>query len=860
MPPQPPNPGTDPGEDFDLASSFQVLIRSIQSLEGAIASQSGMMRTVYESQRRFSTGGKSGGESAGMAGLISSQYQPRMQESVLRQLSAQGALPADTSGGMHAVSKMNALASMQGLQRYGAQYLGQMIAGAGSPLYEPQNSSQSEQGSRGGSNSGGGTPGAGAPPGSRPAGPTASGTGEPASGWPSSPFNAGAFPTAYNTTGAGRGYGPSPLGPPPAPSGGSGSALPRRGGGIVIPAGGIPVPPIGGASGQGGGSAGGGIPAAGAGGGPRGRRWSMQGIRANVGARVAMTGGTLGGLTGALKKVPVLGTAVDAVQGGVDFYQNQREAGRTYQEAEGGSNIQGQEERYNSLFYQARMFGRLPSGAAAQAFGQVTAMGYNDAANDQGNQLQNRSSALNFAYTNYQQQGTSIQQSMQILQTASQNAEVSLTRVSSAMSTLSKTAGEAGTNAEQARDNFNSLLSASISSGAGSSSPQLAGSIATYQAQLGKSFSGSNFSSLVSPNMQYMMAGAYGMAPSAVQSVMTSNPQQYNQMTASFAKQQISNVLTPQETSGLQQMIAGAGGYAALNTNPNLAQSVFSQFLQKYQASNPNLDTNVLAQQLSQFSGTQLNQNTVGTWITDMYAGVNQADTGAGGSAPGSSVSASKQAPASAPTGKYGLAVPVKPTLGPSFNKTGQPQTPGQSWQQVLQRSSGGSAAAGNYLSQVKSSGQRNPVLESLMQNVSSSDQVSVQTSSGSRVMSFADAMKYYPSELESGNTDFYNSKGQSLGTTSQFTNGLVNTANAAAVTAEEKQKQGTNAGVSITAWDKAHPSTTGSGSGSGTGQAYTLGLTQEASQLVKLMQSQSDTAAATGTPAATTYVASPSR
>ena len=148
-------PGQDPDDGFDLADSFQVLITRIGALEGAISQQTNITRAQLDAQLRMSTGGGNRGANAAAAEGLMAQYQPRMRESVLRELSRQGGLPSDSSAGMTRVSGLSALASLQGLQRYGAQRLGEWIAGE--PLYGK------ESGARGGATAGGQTPGGGAP-------------------------------------------------------------------------------------------------------------------------------------------------------------------------------------------------------------------------------------------------------------------------------------------------------------------------------------------------------------------------------------------------------------------------------------------------------------------------------------------------------------------------------------------------------------------------------------------------------------------------------------------------------------------------------------------------------------------------
>jgi hypothetical protein len=179
--------------------------------------------------------------------------------------------------------------------------------------------------------------------------------------------------------------------------------------------------------------------------------------------------------------------------------------------------------------------------------------------------------------------------------------------------------------------------------------------------------------------------------------------------------------------------------------------------------------------------------------------------------------------------------------------------TPGKSWQSVLQAgpdAGGSGGAAGQYLTGEKKTGQRNPVLEALLQNVPAGAQVAVKTASGTRVMSFSQAMQFYPNELEQGDVQFYSASGQNMGTTSNLTQGLTDPS--ANVNSEQSSASGSNVGVSLSQFQKS------SGQASGGGQS--VDLTPDAKKLLKLLPSNSDNAAAAGSPPANPLPASSSR
>lgn len=577
-----------------------------------------------------------------------------------------------------------------------------------------------------------------------------------------------------------------------------------------------------------------------------------------------MSSGTVGGILGGLRRLPVIGLGIDLAEKARDVYTEQREEGRKFQEIEGGQNLGAQTERLHRFAYEASMFGRVPEGVAAQMFGEATGLGFTQRAVGQGQQLQNRQKALDFMYHQYTATGTDIDQSVKILATASQSATVSLKSVSDVMTSLADTSGKAGVNAKEARDNFNNLLNTAIQTGAGPGAPQLAGALASTQASYGNAFKRADFAGQLGPGMQYMLAGQYGIAPSQAQYLQRTQPQEYARMLAGSEGRFISQLpgMDPAKMADLQQMIAAAGGGAQVKAQPAIAQDIANQFLNKYQASTPGMDMNVWAQFMSQVTGKKLDPGNVMAEVVEMVAGNTQAanaQAGApGGSKAGGKGGAGTPVPAGrtggAAAGQFGLAQSTSAQRGQGARGS-EMITPGRTWQQVL--TGGDQGAAGKeYLGAEGKTGKRSPVLEALLQNVPRGSQVAVKTSAGTRVMSFEDAMKYYPNEMEAGDVQFYNKEGQNLGSTGTLTQGLIDpTAN---VKGEEAAKgPGAKAGVSLSEYQKKASRT---GTAQGEPGGVTVDLTNEAKQLLKLLPANSDNAAAAATAPQNPYSTSPSR
>jgi hypothetical protein len=830
-PRDPPDQAPDPDGGFDLSKQFKVLIQSTDALQQAVADQTQQIRYQIDQEVRLAQAG--GGHEGGTGHLAAMQYQPQMRQQALRSLARTGGMPSDPTMGMTKVSTLQATTSLQSAQAWAAQWMGQQIAnrlGTGESIYEPHAPGvHAEQAGNA----------VHVPPGA------------PATAQPGGTFQ----PIAQAIAQGAAGPVASGLGWPGAQAqqgGQTAQAISAALGAVASKAGGTPPP-----------SGTGGTPPTGGGGGGRSQQFWQ-----NVGTRVAASGGGAGGVLGLLKHIPGVGLVADLANKGANIYSEQREAGRVYQEIEGGQNLGAQTERAHAFAYEASMFGRVPEGVAAQMFGDVTGMGFTQRAVGQGQQLQNRQSALDFMYHQYTATGTDVQQSAQILETASRSATISLKSVSDVMTSLSDTAGKAGVNAKEARDNFNSMLGAAIQAGAGPGAPQLAGALATTQASYGNAFKGANFAGQLAPSMQYMLAGQYGITPATAQYLQRSQPGEYARMLAGSEAQFISQLpgMDPGKMADLQQRIEAAGGGAQVRAQPGIAQDIANKFLDAWQTTTPAMDMNVWAQFLSQVTGKKLDASNVMVEVVEMAAGNTQAANaqagapggskagGQGGAgAPVTAGAAGRAGAGGAATGQYGLAQSTAATHG-AGPKGMENITPGRTWQQVLQ--GGDQGAAGKvYLGAEGKSGKRSPVLEALLQNLPKGAKVSVQTASGVRVMSVEDAMKYYPDEMAAGNVQFFNKEGQNLGSTSTITQGLVDpTAQQGAAAEQASKGAGTKAGTTM---GQAH---VGTARGADAKQGVTVDLTNEAKQLLKLLPGNSDNAAAAATVPQNPYTTSPSR
>jgi hypothetical protein len=797
-----PDQSVDPNAGFQISSSFNQLVTSIQALQQTINNQVSFQERQANAQARYSA-----------AGI---EHLPQISDAALQGITRAGGMTEGMSGQTSMMTGTGALSSLQNLQTYTSQRLGAWMAGA--PLL-------TAPGGGGMFNQRGAGP-------NTPAGATPAGT--PNSTW--APAGSGAAAAAA-AAGGSSGAAPPPAGNPlwtPPPPGGAPGAPPAVSGGLAS---------------------------------------AQNPALQLLGTRLAMSGGTRSGISAAIRGLPGVGLLSDilgAVGSAGNIFQSQFAQGRNYQEFEGGTNLGGQAERVHQAIYQASMaFSPLGSGAAGAAFQGVSELGYNRAAGfqttsgnqgtgNQGNYAQDRQGALNFVYNQYTQSGASVQQTLETLAIASQNSTVNLGNLNTILNNLSKTAGEAGSNAEAMRTSFQQAFQTAVSGGAAAGAPSLAGAVTGTQASYGQAFAGTSFAGELSQGRQYLLAGQYGISPGQAQYISRNAPQQYANMISgqnlSFIQQLPG--MTSQALASLQQMISQYGG----SPNPDQVNSIATAWLNQWQVPN-DINLDVWAQVLSQLTGVNVSAGNVMQFVVQQVAGNNEASqaasqpsSAASGTASGSAtVSASSTS--GAVTGQYGLAqatsaTPVAGRAGVLGATTGGSQT----WQQVLASHAGTAAQA--YLAEEKKSGQRSPVLEALLQNTTQSDQVQVQTKDGPRVMSLTDAMKYYPDELMSGNVMVYNGKGtQMLGTTASITHGL-SAQDTAGIEAEERGAAGSKSGVSAAQFKKTHPKITNAS----TGATVKVDLSNEAKQLLKVLPTNYDAASASGTVPAVPWPSTSSR
>ena len=125
-----PDMSPDPGGARDLSGQFDVLIENSKAMEELLRQQATTMQQMLDMTRLSMAGGAHQEVAGHVTGM---QYQQQMRTDVLKSLSRGAGMPHDVTFGMTKMSGMQALTSVQNLQAYAAQWLGERIAGGKLP-------------------------------------------------------------------------------------------------------------------------------------------------------------------------------------------------------------------------------------------------------------------------------------------------------------------------------------------------------------------------------------------------------------------------------------------------------------------------------------------------------------------------------------------------------------------------------------------------------------------------------------------------------------------------------------------------------------------------------------------------------
>lgn len=561
----------------------------------------------------------------------------------------------------------------------------------------------------------------------------------------------------------------------------------------------------------------GGAGAAGAGGGGQGGGGMGGAVAGGGGGAPGFVIGTPG-ITSALHKLPGVGFAMDAFS----EYQSQINKNNYYRNIEGGGQGNAFRERASEEAYTYSSMRLFSNAEARQAFKGVTRTGYTDQS-DKLAGAQTRSDALNFVYQGKSDRGQSVDEGLSQVSAASKSLEVNLGTLSKTLDDVSKSAGAAGVNTAMARQQMMGYMSQGIARGQGGGSTAFASALEQTNVGYGRDYAQNVSSSgIYSNSMEYRAAAATGQTAGALRNLERTNPSAAMQAFGVATTQALSAVVTPAMQQYITQLITQYGGAAAIKAQPDYADQIAQQFLDRFGGSmDPNAFTNVI----QQLSGQNFNGDITmaARWVVEQVAGntaqaTAQANQGQAGLTNLSGKSLTTGAQNAGVTGSLSSVV----TDSRVTHRFGTDEQ---------------SNAAKQYVGAAAKSGQRDPVIEALLKNsnlqgdAGNSQHVQVIAKGGNRIVSLADAIKYFPNEIAAGKVQFVD--GSAKGKSVQDLAGMVDSTRS--YSAESTSATGSKIGVAASDFGKSVGTAT-----------QVLGLTPEASALVKILPQTSSAGAGT--------------
>ncbi len=601
--------------------------------------------------------------------------------------------------------------------------------------------------------------------------------------------------------------------------------------------------------------------------GPEAGAGAMAAITGRIGSAIAQSGGTSAGMRAALRRVPYVGIAIEAVSQGRDFYIDQREQARQYQEMTGSTGWEGWQDARREDIHALTNWFQFSGDRARAQFQTATALGFNDRADLGATRTgRSRGEALEFMDTVYHSAGIDTDEAGQILDVASRNTQTNLTQLARTLERLSDSAGTANINAMKVRDSFLQVFDVTTQRGYGTSAAAVGEILTGAQISYGKTFEDVDLSGVTSQQQMMIIAGQTGMGYGEVQGMLRNDPTAYSALAAESAME-LASQINPEFVSAVRGAIQGQD-----ISNPSVRNRIKEELLGP---GGPlaNMDLETLSAALSQFTGFPMNREQLVDWAITEFGGqgirasaeaqeerqeafqagtIGEVAARGGGSTAGqealqhdedlASMSASERqdlfdrvAAGEATWGETGMASGYRQRVLANMG-VNLSQLSGPGLQYDLE-----------YLQQ----GKQDPFLEELIRNLGNKDPlVEIETSDGEkRVMTVGEAIKAgYGDLLASGNVRFVEEEFQGQTTADVAgTPGRGDTDTSGFMTNEELEDLG--AGEPFSQWSEGYRGTP-YGTGSQTSvNGVTIGLNPDAQRLFQIINNDPNRAAMSGSP-----------
>jgi len=488
-----------------------------------------------------------------------------------------------------------------------------------------------------------------------------------------------------------------------------------------------------------------------------------------------------GGLRGALSRVPAIGWGIAGVEGvnnGMEWLTNQRAANAQYQSVYAGDNVSlgglwsgvgglfgGSTDDRSGVanrmaetgFVLGNRFrpGGMTEEQSRAAFQGVSSLGFVGDRRDEN---------LQFVQKAYKNLGMNPNETLQYNQLQSQYGQNNLDSLYQSLENVSKAAQRTSQSAETLRKSFVGNYQTALAGGAGASASGLAGAMTMMTAN-NRDLAGVGYGAgvLTNPVLQYAGAGMIGMTPGQVQGQAA----QGNPFPQLASQQALTSTMLNQSTSAavkqrLEQLISQKGGRSRVQGSGGAQYDIATDLMQ-----HPEWNTEAVRMALQMAGVSGIDQSSSPEQVAEAY--INFA---AGNDFTKQAAGLSDQ---------YSVKMLGKGNESDSFKKFQQDMkdrqtkegTTGTNWfsSTTSELLSGigidtrsdeqtaidqGNATANAYKDLQKNrgdSGLSDPAIEAAISRFGSDPnlKVRVQSKDGDKVVSLADAIKYYPDQLTKG-------------------------------------------------------------------------------------------------------------
>lgn len=489
-------------------------------------------------------------------------------------------------------------------------------------------------------------------------------------------------------------------------------------------------------------------------------------------------GGAFGGIASAVPELGPMMAGAAAIVGapiaidkGLQFIQNQRQANTQYQSIYGGSNMAGMGQRFRGETFRLGQLGTLSDSQAQEAFMGASQTGLQGGARD---------NATNFIVSQYKKIGMSIKEGVEAVTIAAQTGNSSLTGLAEALDGVTKSAKAAGVNANVARQNFLKIYQDVAQTIPGNQAVGIAGGLASAQTNMGRQMQGADLSGFNKPMTQRLMAAQSGLSYNQYLS------QAQGQNGANFvAGSEDKVVLNFLKTSGMLEKFmpyATMVAQAAKDRNGQPNDDDYNTAVAAALADHNIPDASIISQGLSRLLGITFASDDEAVLFVIKHL-VGQVAPGALGSFNVSNATQANQKKSASGQVVQG-ATPQQVTAIQKTNAKGlnnsQSAKDIQSARDAAGSTDAGWLSSGNsqtrranqnyYKNNVVNKNEKDPILAELLKRSSSNDLFTVQTKDGPRDVNMHDLERYYRDQVQAGTVKFATgaNAGQSV---TQFTN-----------------------------------------------------------------------------------------